>query len=295
MRAAIIILNYNGLKETLECLESIRKLKKDKLETEIIMIDNNSTDGSPEALAKIKDINFIQNDRNLGFSAGNNIGIKQALKINSDLVLIVNNDTIVDSDLLINLTKASKSFDIISSKIYFAKGFEFHKNLYKKEELGKVIWFAGAIIDWDNILGKHIGVDEVDKGQFSKPQEVDFATGACMLVKREVFEKIGYFDERYFLYLEDMDFCVRAKRLSFKIGYEPSAVIWHKNAASTGGSGSKLQDYYFTKSRLLFAFKFAKFKTKLAVLREIITSGNKIKRKAFFDFITMKFGETELN
>lgn len=295
MKVGIIILNYNGLDNTLDCLDSLRKLEPGNNSLEIIVVDNNSSDGSYEALSKLKDIAFVQNEKNLGYSGGNNVGIKNVLKWHCDLVVLLNNDTIVDKDLVGNLVKASSTGDVISPKIYFAPGFEFHKDRYAKQDVGKIIWYAGGQIDWSNIIGKHIGVDEVDKGQFNKRQEVDFATGACIMVKRQVFEKIGLFDEKYFLYLEDMDFCVRAKKAGFKIAFEPSAIIWHKNAASIGGSGSNLQNYYFTKSRLVFAFKFAKLRTKLAVLREIIVSRNHIKRKALTDFLTINFREAKLS
>ena len=225
---------------------------------------------------------------------GNNVGIKKALGRNAQAILILNNDTLAEKSLIINLAQALKSADIASPKIYFAKGFEFHKKRYKEDELGRVIWYAGGRIDWDNIIGQHIGVDEVDTGQFAKSAEIDLATGAAIIVKREVFEKIGVFDEKYFLYLEDMDFCVRARRANFKIVYAPKAILWHKNAGATG-SGSLLQDYYFTRNRLLFAAKWGKLRTKIAVARVILGKiGDPTKRKAFFDFLTFNFGKANL-
>lgn len=289
IKIAIVVLNYNGLENTLECLDSLKRIDKKGFNSEIIVVDNASTDGSTEALSKIKDIHLINNLTNLGFCGGNNIGIKEALKRGVSHVLILNNDVIVKEDFLSSLLKIK--FDIASPKIYFAAGFEFHKGRYKKEDLGKVIWYAGSKIDWQNIIGVHVGVDEVDRGQFKKSCQIDLATGACMLVKRAVFEKIGYFDEKYFLYLEDMDFCVRAKKAGFKIFFQPQAVIWHKNAKSTGGSGSNLQDYFITRNRLLFAVKYAKLRTKIAVFRQIASQfQDTIKRKALIDFLKFNFG-----
>jgi len=290
MKTAFIILNYNGLKDTLECLDSIKRLKTDKSDLEVIVVDNNSSDGSHESLKKIPDIKLIQNEENLGYTGGNNVGIKLALMDQANYLIIINNDTILDPLFLENILSATKEGDIISPKIYFEKGYEFHKERYAKSQLGKVIWYAGGQIDWQNILGIHLGVDEIDNGQFSKSKEIDFATGACMLVKREVFEKMGFFDDKYFLYLEDMDFSVRAQRSGFRILFQPKAVIWHKNASSVGGSGSKLQDYYISRNRLLFATKYAKLRTKLAVIRQLITSPDPIKRNALVDFLTLKFG-----
>ena len=295
MKVGVVILNYKGFKNTALCVESLKKCDKDKNEIELIVVDNGSPKDEFNKLSKLRGMTLIRNEENLGYSGGNNIGIKYCLGQNKDLVLMANNDITADKYLVKSLVRASEKVGIVSPKIYFAPGFEFHKNRYKKADVGHVIWYAGGKIDWQNVLGVHIGVDEVDNGQYDKESEIEFATGACMLVKREVFERIGYLDEKYFLYLEDLDFCVRAKKAGFKILFEPAAIIWHKNASSTGGSGSKLQDYYFTKSRLLFALKFAKIRTKLAVFREIISSSNKIKRKALVDFITGRLGESILN
>lgn len=291
LKISIVVLNYKGLEETLECLESLRRCNRWNYNIEIIVVENGSDDGSTEALSKIKDIQLVANNKNLGFSGGMNSGIKYALKRNADYIIILNNDTIVDKNLIVNLAKLAQNADIVAPKIYFAPGYEFHKKRYKKQDLGKVIWYAGGSIDWENILGVHRGVDEIDKGQFTKSQEIDFATGACMLIKKEVFTKIGFLDDKYFLYLEDMDFCVRAKKAGFKIKFCPSAILWHKNAVSSGGSGSKLQDYYITRNRLLFAAKYATFRTKIAVLRQVISlSKDPIKRSALIDFLTFKLG-----
>jgi len=295
MRVTIVVLNYKGLENTIACLDSLRKCEKDSHKTEFVVVDNNSDDGSFKALSKIKDIDLVENHKNLGYAGGNNTGIKKALGQNADAVLILNNDTIVDKTFLVNLIRGLDAGDIVSPKIYFAPGFEFHKSRYTKSQLGKVIWYAGGKIDWRNIIGKHIGVDDVDHSQFSKRKEVDLATGACMLVKKQVFEKIGFFDEKYFLYLEDMDFCVRAQKSGFKILFEPKAIIWHKNAGSAGGSGSNLQDYFITRNRLIFAFKYANLRTKLAVLKQTLSQINiPAKRKALVDFATFNFGKGSL-
>lgn len=292
LKIAIVVINYRGLENTLDCLDSLRQIEVGESVAEIVVVENGSTDGSLEALSGLKDIHLVTSFENLGFSGGANLGINYALKRNCDYIIILNNDTVVDKLAVQKLAGASRAGDIISPKIYFAPGFEFHKTRYKKDQLGKVIWYAGGKIDWDNIIGTHVGVDEVDNGQFNRRRQIDLATGACMLVKRQVFEKIGLFDEKYFLYLEDMDFCVRALKANFKILFEPKSIIWHKNAGSTGGSGSRLQDYYITRNRLLFAAKYAKIRTKFAVLKQIIKSaGDQTKRQALLDFLTLRFGK----
>ncbi|OGE03754.1 hypothetical protein A3B51_00775 [Candidatus Curtissbacteria bacterium RIFCSPLOWO2_01_FULL_41_18] len=290
MKVSVIILNYNGLANTLDCLNSLKKCQTQGNQVDFIVIDNNSSDGSKKVLGTLDNIHLIPNPQNLGYTGGNNTGIRYALRSKPDLILILNNDTLADKNLIVNLINAARNADIISPKIYFAKNFEFHKDRYKKDELGRVIWYAGGKIDWSNVIGRHAGVDEVDKNQYDTRSPVDFATGACMLIKRQVFEKIGLFDEKYFLYLEDMDFCVRAQKAHFKIIFEPKAILWHKNAGSVGGSGSDLQDYFITRNRLLFAVKFARLKTKIAVFRQVLTQvADPIKRKALIDFLTWRF------
>lgn len=291
LKVSLIVLNYKGLGQTLDFLDSAARLNVDGFKLETLVVDNGSKDGSEEALSKLKNINFIETDENLGYAGGMNVGIKYALKHGSDFVILINNDTVCDKELVADLVKAAKKHDIICPKIYFAPGYEFHKTRYKKQELGHVIWYAGGEIDWQNVIGIHTGVDEVDKNQYPE-RVITFATGCCMLVKRQVFEKIGLLDEKYFLYLEDMDFSHRAIAAGFKILFKPSAVLWHKNASSAGGSGSILQDYYFTRNRLLFAFKYANWKTKLAILKHIAGQiSNPIRRKALVDFLTFKYGK----
>lgn len=290
MKVAAVVLNFNGIKNTLDCVKSLKQQTTEEMDFQIIVVDNCSHDDSVKTLKRIQGIKFIANDKNLGYSGGMNVGIKYALKNNFEKIILLNNDIYLDKEFLPNIISSAKRAAIVAPKIYFAKGHEFHKHKYKKQDSGKVIWFAGSRIDWQNIIGYHLGVDEVDRGQFDRSTEIDFASGACMLISKEVFRQIGFFDEKYFLYLEDMDFCFRAKLAGFKIIFAPKAVIWHKNAQSTGGSGSQIQDYYITRNRMLFAFKFAKLKTKIALVKQVLFQiKNKTKRQALIDFVTLNF------
>jgi hypothetical protein len=242
-------------------------------------------------------LKIIQSDVNLGFAGGQNIGIKYGIENGIDYFVVLNNDVVLDENFLEELLKTferEKNCGLVSPKIYFAKGYEFHKDRYKEINLGSVIWYAGGKMDWENVLASHIGVDEVDGGQFDKLQKTDFASGCCEMIKKEVFEKIGFFDEKYFLYYEDNDLSQRAKKKGFDIYYQPSAILWHKNAGSTGGSGSVLQDYYITRNRLLFGFKFASIKSKLALVREslkFIIAGRSSQKKGAIDFYLGRFGK----
>lgn len=300
-KIGIVLVNYDANEYTLSCLKSLSEVETGGLEAEVIIVDNNSS----EPFKVVKDYgNFktslITNKKNEGFAKGTNIGIKEALRKGCEYILILNNDTTHDRNFLKALLSSieKSSAGIVSPKIYFSKGREFHKDKYENKDLGKVIWYAGGIIDWKNVLASHRGVDEVDKGQFDEVYDSDFATGCAMLVGKEVFEKIGYFDERYFLYLEDLEFSVRAKKAGFGIGFAPSSLIWHYNAGSTGGSGSNLHDYFITRNRLLFGFKYAQPRAKMALVREsvkLLFLGRNWQKRGIMDFYLGRFGKGSLS
>lgn len=291
----ISTVSFNNNPETISFLESLEKVNKKDIQLFVVVVDNASKD---EFKITNKFNNFklkiIRSEENLGFSGGQNLGIKYSLENGADFVIILNNDTILDSDFLVPLIDSFKNkVGIVSPKIYFTKGYEFHKDKYKNTDLGKIIWYAGGIMDYNNMTGRHRGVDEVDTGQYNSASSMDFATGCCMAVKREVFEEIGMLDEKYFLYYEDNDFSQRAKNAGFLIKFQPKSVVWHKNAQSTGGSGSTLQDYYITRNRLLFGLKFLNFRQKAALIKEsfkLLAKGRKWQRKGALDFYLRRFG-----
>ncbi len=297
---SIVILNWNGFDDTRELLRDISHLKTNNLKVEVIVVDNGSSDGSSQKLSKIvlpnMEYKLLLNKGNLGFAGGNNVGIDYTLEREADYVVILNNDTRVDSDLLIHLTKLAQSDDkigAVSPKIYFAKGFEFHKDRYIKENHGKVLWYAGGEIDWKNVYGKTRGVDEVDIGQYDKTVKTDFVTGTCMLLTKEVLEKVGKFDERFFLYYEDTDLSIRIRQAGYKTMFLPQAVIWHKVARSSG-IGSELNDYYTTRNRMLFGIKYASVHSKLALFREsikLLFKGRKWQKIGIKDYYLGNFGK----
>ncbi|OGH41785.1 MAG: hypothetical protein A3H79_00420 [Candidatus Levybacteria bacterium RIFCSPLOWO2_02_FULL_36_8b] len=298
----ISLLNFNGKKNTLECLGSLKNIKRDNFRLTIMVVDNASTDGSVESIkhyvssSKHDGIKVIENKENLGFSGGHNVTIEYMFEGGADYVLILNNDTYVQENFLEELLKVGEqdnAIGILIPKIYFAPGFEFHKDRYSKEEKGKVLWYAGGEMDWANVIGRNRGVDLVDKGQFDETEETQLATGCCMLIKKEVIDMVGMLDNKYFLYYEDADLSMRAKRKGFKIVYVPNSIIWHKNAGSAGGSGSELQDYYITRNRLIFGMKYALFRAKLALLKEsfkLLLSGRYWQKRGVIDFYLGKFG-----
>lgn len=304
IKVSIVILNWNRPKDTLDCLRSIRKCRIPNAKYQIIVVDNNSIDNSvtriKKQLVKIKNEDsisseIIENTENLGFAEGNNVGIRHALNHGADYILLLNNDTVVDKNLITEFITAAKTYPkagVLTPKIYFAKGYEFHEKRYKKADLGRVIWYAGGDFDWENIYGTNHGVDEVDKGQFEKHRKVDFATGACMFVKKEVFETAGSFNKKYYMYLEDVELSVRIKACGWEIVFAPKAILWHKVARSSG-IGGELNDYFITRNRLLFGMKYAKIRTRFALYKEslrLLARGRRWQKTGVRDFYLRRFG-----
>jgi len=293
---SIIILHYTDKKLTMDCLNSIKELDKKNLKIEMIIINNNPQENLEDLKKRFSTFTFLETGENLGFAEGNNVGIRYALKNNADFVFLLNNDTLIDKNSLVRLIEAADldiRNGILGPKIYFAPGFEFHKNRYKKNERGKVIWYAGGTMNWQDVIARHRGVDEVDRGQYEKIEETNFVSGCAMLIKKEVFEKIGLLDKNYFLYYEDNDLCQRAKKAGFKIIFVPQAIVWHKNAGSSK-SGSGLQDYYISRNRLLFGLKYVSLQTKIALIREsikLLFIGRQWQKKGIKDFYLRKLGK----
>lgn len=206
---------------------------------------------------------------NKGYAYGVNLGLKIALNAGFEFFCIINNDTFFNNNFINNvlLSIFNHPPSIIGGKIYYAPGFEYHKNKYKKSDFGKVIWYAGGKLDWKNVITPHVGVDLVDKGQYDKFEKTDFITGCLMIYDRIVIDKVGFWDESYFLYYEDADFCERAKRQRIKLFYDPSIVIYHKNAQSTEEAGSQIHQKFQQKNRLRFGLKYAPIRSKIHLLK----------------------------
>lgn len=294
----LVMVNFNSAEETHDCLHSLQKLKTPDISLHIIVVDN----GSKEKFVlteqeKKKTIHLIQTGANLGFTGGNNVGIRYGLEHGADYIMLLNNDTIVDENLLTGLLSGfekNEKVGMVVPKIYFAKGHEYHGDRYTEKEKGKVLWYAGGYIDWNNVFNIHRGVDEVDHGQYDKEEFVNFATGCCVLIKSDVLKSVGYFDDTYFLYFEDGDLSQRILRAGYKIVYQPKAFLWHITAASGGGSGSILHDYYLTRNRMIFGMRYAPIKTKFALIRESIrlfTTGRKWQRIGIKDYYLHNLGK----
>lgn len=297
LKIAVVSVNFNGEKDTLELLEALKKLSSTTYNLKTIIVDNGSADNFVESASKkFPEVDILQTGINKGFSGGYNRGIEHALLWGADYVLIINNDALTPERNLIpkllETFRKDEKIGLVSPKIYFAPGYEFHKDKYIKEDQGKVVWFAGGKFDWDNVMSVHRGIDEVDHGEYSGEMEMDFATGCCFLVKREVLEKVGMFNDNYFAYFEDSEFSKRILEAGYKIYYNGNTSIYHK-VSQTAEIGSSLTDYYLTRNRLYFGFKYASKRTKFALWRQAINqliSGRNAQRKAVKDFFAGKTG-----
>jgi GT2 family glycosyltransferase len=264
----IIIINYNTVPFIANCLDSLKKADFKKYKVRVIIFDNNSTDNSFNLIKeKYPFFKALQNKKNLGFAKAANKGIKTALKRNADFVFLLNPDTIVSKDFLpplIKLMQKDSSVGIASPLLKEFKG-------------SKIYYTLGA--GFNPFLGrvKH------KKQEFRplKPVKEEMVSGCAMLIRKKVFEKIGFFDEQFYLFYEDSDFCKRAGEAHFKIYIHPKSVVFHKVSASFKGFSWK-KIYFVLKSNIIFTKKHVKtiFKP-LAFLYLMILGTKMITSKLF--------------
>lgn len=241
-KTSVIIVNYNGLQDTIECLDSLKNISYPNYE--LIVVDNGSDHNDAEALERKygNDMAIIRNEKNIGFAGANNIGIRHSAKTNPKYTLFLNNDIVVQQqflDFLVEAGEANPEVGILTPKIHYYG------------EPNK-IWMAGGYISRIRASGFPVGEGK-DDHHFDQNRLITFSSGCCMLVKNEVIEKIGLWDENYFLYLEDTDFCQRALDAGFKILYVAKGKIYHKVHAACRRIEALLPLYYVTRNRLYFA------------------------------------------
>lgn len=233
------ILNWNQQELTSECLESLAQL--DYPSYEVIVVDNGSREDEAAAIRSLfPDVTALENETNLGFAEGNNVGIRRALELGADYVLLLNNDTTVNPQMLkelIQVAEGDERVGIVGPKI----------NYFSEPE---TIWSAGGILN-SRRMPILLGLDEPDRGQRDAPKEVDWVTGCALLIKSSVIERIGLIDARFFIYFEENDWCYRAKEAGFKILYAPQARMWHK-IEPRHQALSPRHVYLMARNRLLF-------------------------------------------
>ena len=236
---SIITINYNGLQDTCELIES---LPADDDSLEVIVVDNASTqDEASEIENRFPHVMVIRSDENLGFAGGNNLGIQAA---HGKYLFFLNNDTIIHQPSaishLIKRLESSDEIGIVSPKIRFSWN-------------NQSIQYAGYTpLSSITLRNKPIGCGEDDHGQYDTAHPTPYAHGAAMMVKREVIEQAGMMPVCYFLYYEELDWSVMIRRAGYEIWYEPACTVYHKESQTTGRI-SPLKTFYITRNRLLFA------------------------------------------
>jgi GT2 family glycosyltransferase len=236
----IVVLNWNGRDDTLACLASLRALEWKHVTT--IVVDNGSTDGTPaEVRCRYPEVEVIECGRNLGFAEGNNVGIRRALELGLDYVLLLNNDTIVESDALTVLVREAErrpDAGALCPIIYY-------------DESEGLIWYAGAKFDPRRGRNRrHTGYRERDAGRYREVSEVTHATGAAVLVPRRMIEEVGLLDPALFLQVEDVDWTLRMRAAGYRAYFVPSARVWHRVSRAAGGEHIPLWSYYNVRNRL---------------------------------------------
>lgn len=236
---SVISLHWNTKEVTSEFLRSINEHNTYK-NIEVIIVDNASKEDDSDTFKKIyPGINFIRNDKNLGFSGGNNVGIREA---KGQYIFLVNNDTEFTKGLIEGLLEAFEQFPdagVVSPKFHYF----FHKGTIEYAGYQSVNIFTGR--------NGMVGCKEKDLGQYDKICETNYAHGGGMMVSRSAIEKAGLMYEPYFLYYEEFDWCTQIKKHGFKIYYQPKSLIYHKESMTTGRSSS-LKTFYITRNRILF-------------------------------------------
>jgi GT2 family glycosyltransferase len=238
-----IVVNWKLKEETLHCIQSLEQLDTP---CRIIVVDNGSDDGSAEYVAqRCPGIELLALQSNLGFGSACNRAICQALRDPAcEYILLLNNDAIMHPQALAELIKAAHTYSsagIFGAKVYYS-------------EQSATIWYAGARRRRGVFAAADTGRDQLDRGQFGTLREVDYVFGAAMLIRRSVFERIGLFDESFFLYLEDLDLCYRAQQAGFTLLFVPQALVWHKGSASTAHD-TRLRRYHLSRSTIHFVRK----------------------------------------
>jgi GT2 family glycosyltransferase len=243
----IVTLTWNQCRDTLDCLASLHELTYPNFQ--ILVVDNGSIDGTVEAVrVQYPAVELLVNEQNLGFQGGFNAGIRYAHQQGAEFVLVMNNDTTVQPDMLDELMDYAGLPDvgIVSPKIfYFAEPTR--------------IWSVGGDCHPVTFEMTHKGDNQIDAGQWAEVIERDFLVGCAMLMTRLLLQRVGLFDTGFHpIYYEDVDLCVRARREDLRLLLVPTARMWHKVSASGGGSGSPRERYLMARHSVRYFRKYVR-------------------------------------
>lgn len=271
MKLGVVVLNWNGKDVTPHCLDSL--LRSSCPPEQIVVVDNASTDGSPDLIrGRYPQTVVIRNDSNLGFAEGNNVGLRYLLEHAFDLILVLNNDTIVDPDCLRELKRVAEAEPAAA----------YGATIYELSAPGR-IWYGGGSISPLTLDARHETAPAVID---STPRPTDFITGCCLMLRSDALRNIGLFDKDFFAYYEDVDWALRAKASGERLLHVPSATVRHDVSYSfrrVGARDERAAYYSWTKSpplvlylsyrnRLLLARKHSSgtLQRGLVVLRRLV-------------------------
>jgi GT2 family glycosyltransferase len=238
----VVTVTWNGKADTLQCLESLRRMTYPNFR--LLVVDNGSQDDTVDVLrSKFPQVELLANATNLGFSGGFNLGLRHAMAQGAGWLLIINNDTLVAPDLLVELMghATDPAIGMLAPKIY------------SMSEPNRIWSVGGRRSRWttEMVDGGH---GQVDAGQWEVPLPRDYFTGCALLLSRALLEDVGLFDAERFspAYYEDSDLCVRARQAGWRLLLVPSAHVWHKGAASSGGNDSPQERYLMARNSVRF-------------------------------------------
>ncbi|WP_164111732.1 MULTISPECIES: glycosyltransferase family 2 protein [Sphingobacterium] len=301
MATYIILLNYNGIDDTIECVKSLQGLSNKDFR--IIIVDNKSTTHTIDELASKLGTNIqfvsmlelsnmkannrvvlIESDRNGGFAYGNNLGIRFSIQQSDcEYVWLLNNDTIVDENILNELidsyeTKKAEGIKvgIIGSKLI---------HYYDRNSIQSIGWRFNKYFGFPKQIGANIPANSLDTLKY-KGSDFSYVAGASMFVSKSYIQDVGGLNDKYFLYFEEIDWTLRGNQLGYKLEFCPRALVYHKEGASTKDNitsslASPFSDYHFTRSKILFCKKFYPLYLPLYYLSFILVILNRIRRGQF--------------
>lgn len=251
----MIVLTWNGRKDTLACLESLQAV--DYPNWEVLVVDNGSEDGTVDAVRKASPgVTVIETGSNLGFTGGNNVGIEAALGRGAAFILLLNNDTVVAPDLLHAFVRTAEQYPdagVFGAKIYFL-------NDPKRLWYGGARWSSGALLSFENL-----GSGVLDNGKdFEEVRDTPWVTGCALFFRPGVVTAVGMLDDRFFLVYEEVDWCFRAQRAGFRCLFVPEAKVWHRVSSSFGGR-SLVYEYFELRNLLLWAEKNLNVRARMRV------------------------------
>ncbi len=236
LKVGFVILSYKNVIDTVECIESLRNIKGN-FDIKIYLVDNSDNEDFLKDILNKVNVDFFKKVENNGYSSGNNIGMQTAYEDGCQYIVVINNDTVVEPNFLkpmIDFMENNIDVGAVSPVILTFKG--------------EKIWCSGGV--YRKLLGNY----SMTRKTIDEPTRAEFISGCCLCIRRSTLEKVGYFDETYFMYNEDSDWCFRLTKAKFKMFVIPESIIYHKVSLSSG-INSPFQLYYIFRNRLVFIYK----------------------------------------